>query len=147
MLLPLTTQIFSVIPSKFLTDIKNPCWYEEFYGKVAADPYMKNMYGVRLWSALKKHLYTQGGKQYRLRCLPYFYILGQPKCGTTDLYARLSHHPDIRFTIMKEPHWWARKRFGKEEVQCNLSQRIPDLPQNASDFALHWYLLLPSLFL
>jgi hypothetical protein len=31
-----------------------------------------------------------------LQCLPYSYILGQPKCGTSDLYERLKRHPDIR---------------------------------------------------
>lgn len=32
----------------------------------------------------------------KLHCLPYSYILGQPKCGTSDLYERLKRHPDIR---------------------------------------------------
>lgn len=30
-----------------------------------------------------------------LRCLPYFQILGVSKCGTTDLYQRLSRHLDM----------------------------------------------------
>lgn len=30
-----------------------------------------------------------------LRCIPYFHILGVSKCGTTDLYHRLSKHPQM----------------------------------------------------
>ncbi len=29
------------------------------------------------------------------KCLPYFQILGVSKCGTTDLYNRLTEHPDM----------------------------------------------------
>ncbi|XP_028846006.1 carbohydrate sulfotransferase 15-like isoform X2 [Denticeps clupeoides] len=115
--------IFSAIPRKFLSTIKNPCWYEEHSGNSTVDPYGTNVYALysrrfqAVYSYLRKtfqeHLYNQGDKRYRLRCLPYFYIMGQPKCGTTDLYDRLRHHPDVRFTAMKEPHWWTRKRFGE----------------------------------
>lgn len=34
--------------------------------------------------------------EYGLVCLPYAYILGQPKCGTSDLFVRLSKHQAIR---------------------------------------------------
>lgn len=30
-----------------------------------------------------------------LACLPYSYVLGQPKCGSSDLYERLRRHPDV----------------------------------------------------
>jgi hypothetical protein len=32
---------------------------------------------------------TQDG----LQCLPYVYLLGQPNCGSTDFYVRLTRHP------------------------------------------------------
>jgi hypothetical protein len=32
-------------------------------------------------------------------CLPYAYILGQPKCGTSDLFERLKAHHSIRYCI------------------------------------------------
>lgn len=35
---------------------------------------------------------TQNGM---FKCLPYFQILGVSKCGTTDLYNRLTEHPDM----------------------------------------------------
>ena len=47
----------------------------------------------------------------KLLCLPYFYLAGFPKCGTTDLYAHITQHHQIIPTKVKEPHWWTRKRF------------------------------------
>ncbi|XP_030842753.1 carbohydrate sulfotransferase 15 isoform X1 [Strongylocentrotus purpuratus] len=46
-----------------------------------------------------------------LKCWPYFYLLGMPKCGTTDLWSKITMHPDVKYTV-KEPHWWARVRLG-----------------------------------
>ncbi|GLC45471.1 hypothetical protein PLESTB_000317600 [Pleodorina starrii] len=40
------------------------------------------------------------------RCIPYYHILGVSKCGTTDLYHRLSKHPDLFKSRNKGPHWW-----------------------------------------
>ncbi|GIL90771.1 hypothetical protein Vretimale_16845 [Volvox reticuliferus] len=40
------------------------------------------------------------------RCLPYYHILGVSKCGTTDLYHRLSKHPELFKARNKGPHWW-----------------------------------------
>lgn len=116
-------QMFSVIPRRFLPNVKNPCWYERLSGNISADPYRRNLYSSYssqsraifqyLQSSFRKHLLLRNGKVYRIRCLPYFYIIGQPKCGTTDLYDRLRLHPDVRVTALKEPHWWTRKRFGR----------------------------------
>lgn len=121
-------QMFSVIPNKFLPNSKNPCWYEEYRGNTTTDPYATNSYALyskrfrTIFDYLRKvfwnHLYHYKDKHYRLRCLPRFYIIGQPKCGTTDLYDRLRLHPDVRFSAIKEPHWWTRKRFG--ELTCPL---------------------------
>ena len=61
----------------------------------------------------------------RLRCVPYFYIAGMPKCGTTDLYAKLTRHPDVVGGVMKEPHWWTRKRFGVFHPQSAVNVTTP----------------------
>ncbi|KAL8602842.1 hypothetical protein ACOMHN_056336 [Nucella lapillus] len=45
-------------------------------------------------------------------CLPYFYVAGVAKCGTTDLYKRIRLHPDIMEGELKEYHWWDRLRYG-----------------------------------
>ena len=41
-----------------------------------------------------------------LCCLPGAHILGVSKCGTTDLYARLSAHPLVLPSLNKGPHFW-----------------------------------------
>ncbi|XP_042168678.1 carbohydrate sulfotransferase 15-like isoform X2 [Oncorhynchus tshawytscha] len=127
--------MFSVIPHKFLPTVKNPCWYEEHAGNISRDPYRTNLYArysrrfrtvfEYLRKAFREHLYRRGGKYYRIRCLPYFYIIGQPKCGTTDLYDRLQLHPEVRFTTFKEPHWWTRKRFGIIRLSEGFHDRYP----------------------
>ncbi|XP_076461709.1 carbohydrate sulfotransferase 15-like [Babylonia areolata] len=62
-------------------------------------------------------------RRRRLRCLPYFYIAGMPKCGSTDLYRRVRLHPDIIIgPPMKEPHWWSKHRFGQ---RLNFTTWIP----------------------
>ena len=45
-----------------------------------------------------------------LRCLPYFYLIGAPKSGSTDLYNMVLTHPDFR-PFKKEYHWLTLKRF------------------------------------
>ncbi|XP_029554348.1 carbohydrate sulfotransferase 15 [Salmo trutta] len=130
------SHLFSIIPRQFLPNIKSPCWYEELSGKTKVDPYRKNLYAVRsksfrtvcdyLRNNFQEHLsHSVDDKQYRLRCLPYFYIIGQPKCGTTDLFHRLLLHPEVKFTTMKEPHWWTRKRFGIIHLKDGLLERFP----------------------
>ncbi|XP_036078262.1 carbohydrate sulfotransferase 15 isoform X2 [Rousettus aegyptiacus] len=127
--------MFSVIPTKFLPNSKSPCWYEEFAGRNTTDPYVSNSYALysrrfrSTFDALRKafwgHLSHAGGRHFRLRCLPRFYIIGQPKCGTTDLYDRLRLHPEVKFSAIKEPHWWTRKRFGIVRLRDGLRDRYP----------------------
>ncbi|KAL4217599.1 Carbohydrate sulfotransferase 15 [Mactra antiquata] len=50
-----------------------------------------------------------------LRCLPYFYIIGVCKTGSTDLFNRLTHHPQIiknSGLIGKETWFWGWNRYG-----------------------------------
>lgn len=129
--------LFSVIPRQFLLNIKSPCWYEEFSGEVRTDPYKRNFFTLHsksfkdvcdhLRTTFHQHLYHRDGKQFRLRCLPYFYIIGQPKCGTTDLFHRLLLLPEVRFNVMKEPHWWTRKRFGGHQKMDDILKSFHSL--------------------
>eukprot|EP00899_Mesostigma_viride_P010138 jgi/Mesvir1/19125/Mv12867-RA.2 len=73
-------ELFHELPDQYDPGFKSPCWY--------AKPDSK---------------YTTPGT---LLCLPYFHILGVSKCGTTDLYHRLSLHPDVYESRNKGPHWW-----------------------------------------
>ncbi|KAL8616604.1 hypothetical protein ACOMHN_036636 [Nucella lapillus] len=57
----------------------------------------------------------------RLRCLPYFYIAGMPKSGSTDLFHKVMQHPEVVRPPVKEPHWWSKNRFG---LRLNYSSAI-----------------------
>ncbi|XP_071531292.1 carbohydrate sulfotransferase 15-like [Panulirus ornatus] len=96
---------------EFLPNFKNPCWYEvteahndlgknkSFYASLSKSP------------SLSKYRYKRETKKI-LRCLPYFFLTGQPKCATTDIFQRINIHPDVVEPIIKGPHWWTRRRFG-----------------------------------
>ncbi|XP_029646401.1 carbohydrate sulfotransferase 15 [Octopus sinensis] len=77
----------------FSNRFKNPCWYEK-----------------------------PDGKTLTLRCLPYFYLVGVDKCGTTDLFSRLLQHQELLQTSAlngKETHWWSWRRFGYDVFTRN----------------------------
>lgn len=40
----------------------------------------------------------------RQGCVPNFFIIGAPKCGTTSLHFYLADHPQISMSRVKEPH-------------------------------------------
>ncbi|KAK3107501.1 hypothetical protein FSP39_015930, partial [Pinctada imbricata] len=59
--------------------------------------------------------HAQGGKEVNvtsfLQCVPYFFVAGFPKCGTTDLFDRMTGHPEFFRPSFKEIHWITRYRF------------------------------------
>ncbi|XP_035665240.1 carbohydrate sulfotransferase 15-like [Branchiostoma floridae] len=121
-LLRLDPTIFAEIPRQTLPDFKNPCWYEKIpEAELNSNPYRthKNCYSdkktMKSLNKIAKHfrdgLVQNGTEYFRLRCLPYFYIIGMPKCGTSDLYHRLTKHPDVVGGMRKEPHYWTRRCF------------------------------------
>ncbi|CAL1541435.1 unnamed protein product [Lymnaea stagnalis] len=78
--------IFCLNLPKFLPELKNPCFYE----------------------------YVLNNKR-RLRCLPYFYIIGMDKSGSTDLHGRLAKHPLVYGNLGsmdKETQFWSWNRYG-----------------------------------
>lgn len=46
-----------------------------------------------------------------MKCLPYAYVLGQPKCGTSDLFERMKAHQKIIMPNRKEIRWFSRGEF------------------------------------
>ena len=52
-----------------------------------------------------------GGHRYRLRCLPYFILIGVAKSGTSDFTLRISKHPVFFKAANKELYWWNQYRF------------------------------------
>lgn len=47
----------------------------------------------------------------RIRCLPYFFLLGVAKSGTSDLYTRIIKHPLVYKGTTKENFHWTQYRF------------------------------------
>ncbi|XP_025095499.1 carbohydrate sulfotransferase 15-like [Pomacea canaliculata] len=50
----------------------------------------------------------------QLACLPFFFLAGFPKCGTTELYVKLHKHQHVAKLLTKEPHWLTRLRYQNE---------------------------------
>ncbi|KAK7494211.1 hypothetical protein BaRGS_00014493, partial [Batillaria attramentaria] len=128
-----TSELLRMPPTRFLPNFRTPCWYEALPKDADpnVNPYGHNLYacfseGVRrdaldmasVWLARSR---TERDPK-RLRCLPYFYIAGMPKSGSTDLFRKVTLHPDVVRPPMKEPHYWSRNRFG---MKLNYSSLIP----------------------
>ncbi|XP_071824223.1 carbohydrate sulfotransferase 15-like isoform X2 [Apostichopus japonicus] len=79
----------------------------------------------------------------QLWCLPYFYIIGFHKCGTTDIFDKLRRHPDV-LKVGKEPHWWALRRAGLHRdnysLHKKLNQEVSNLPGIVDSTTFNWYL-------
>ena len=100
-------------PMNYLPDYKNPCWLSKITNDKASLWYdftetgltykrMSYLYEMRL----------SKGNNWRMRCLPYLYLIGVTKSGTTDLYTRILGHPEIMRPGHKEPMWWNRLTLG-----------------------------------
>src|SRR5687767_9135780 len=40
-------------------------------------------------------------------------IVGAPRCGTTSLAGFLQDHPDVDFSVVKEPHYFSRRDLSR----------------------------------
>ncbi|XP_063435826.1 carbohydrate sulfotransferase 15-like [Mytilus trossulus] len=77
-------------PFRFFKNYKNPCFY--------------------------RNVTYLGGKELKtptlaIRCLPYFFIVGMPKSGTTDVWHGLEQHPGVAIRHGKEPMYFTRRRY------------------------------------
>ncbi|XP_076468255.1 carbohydrate sulfotransferase 15-like [Babylonia areolata] len=70
-------------PFRYLANYKNPCWMEP----------------------------PSEGEPSTVHCVPYFYLVGAPKAGSTDLYKRITMHPEVVKPASKETRWFDRKRY------------------------------------
>ena len=78
-------------PDRFNLRYKSPCWHP---GKPAR-------------ALMAKH-----GRSVRsFQCLPQVYFIGFPKSGTSQLFAMMTQHPEVKGGQHKEPHWWTRRAF------------------------------------
>ena len=78
-------------PPRFLPNFKNPCFLKNV--TLPDFPPLRTI--------------------QKLRCLPYFFIVGFPKSGTTDVWFRLINHPDIAGNHEKEPNFFRKGMLGK----------------------------------
>jgi hypothetical protein len=90
---------------------KNPCFtYDPEIYLGAQDPvrlsdHFDNMDAGRIqWSdahekAISARVDNPAGHETAVACLPFAYLLGQPKCGTSDMFERLRRHQEIRWVI------------------------------------------------
>ena len=63
-------------------------------------------------------------EQFRLRCLPYFMVLGVAKCGTTDFAFRIIKNPLVLKGMSKELYWWNQYRFGLNSSLSDYSDML-----------------------
>ena len=59
--------------------------------------------------AMRAH--TKSRDSWRMRCLPYFYLAGFSKCGTSDLFDAISRHPQFARPFTKEAQYWNWNRW------------------------------------
>jgi len=77
--------------------------------------------------------------------LPNVYLVGAPKAGTTSLAHWLARHPDVHFSVPKEPYYWAydyprlRAHYGFETFQAyaglfasEAAQRAPVIAEGST---------------
>ena len=120
--------LFTQDPLPFLPNYRSPCWYESLS---EADPYhLRNHLYLRFFigrvkvrksfqkifensMAVFKERLKIGSNNWRLRCLPSFYLIGTNRGGSTALWMSLLAHPYIMGSSAgKELHYWNEIRYG-----------------------------------
>lgn len=60
----------------------------------------------------------------KMKCVPYFFMVGVFKCGTTDLFRRITRHPEVLIG-QKEIHWFTKLRRSGEGFDWYVDQFAP----------------------
>jgi hypothetical protein len=110
---------------------KNPCftYHPSLYPNTAAavpDPVLltdslkPQSDGSVLWTESRRqavaNLKVDNDESAAVACLPYVYILGQPKCGTSDLFERVKRHNHVSGPQKKEVRWFTRGEFSLDKL-------------------------------
>ena len=115
----------------FDTRFTNPCFlapYDETISDVEyfrnnklltiiSEKYMKDYASNLTRVTLAAGSRGAGDDMQQLHCLPYYYLLGSAKSGTTDLQARMGCHPHVLRAVRKEPMWLNRYRFEGHTIE------------------------------
>ncbi len=64
---------------------------------------------------------------------PNFFIVGQPKAGTTSLYNYLKQHPNVFLSEHKEPCYFSKDSTHRGEIKYKNLSRYLELFENASN--------------
>ena len=111
--------IRSIVPSKVNTFYRSPCWNAdvvitktfELATLQFLNPEGRKELPMQYVYMLARHMLRGAGNRPKtFFCLPYFFIAGFPKSGTTSLDLALRRHPHIAGPLNKEIHWWTRIR-------------------------------------
>ena len=79
-------------PEKFVSYLKNPCWYANYDGAKKEINWKAN-YSPTHHNV--SYLIKTPNNRKSLYCLPYMYLLGYPKCGTSSLYNYFKKHSEF----------------------------------------------------
>ena len=86
-----------------LQGIKSPC----FLKSTVYPSFSRNSEN----STSHKNEFTNDTISQPLQCLPFFIMIGFPKCGTTDVWYRLTQHKYIFGPSVKEAHWFDSNEY------------------------------------
>ena len=92
--------------------IRSPTYIRNRYSKLFME-----LDSIKYRDDMKNPCWNVDNNENQVACLPYAYILGQPKCGTSDLYERLKRHPNVVMPKRKEVRWFTRGEFTTEALQ------------------------------
>jgi ankyrin repeat protein len=96
-------RLFQELPETgFLEEYKNPCWYR---------PAEQGQEEEK-----EEGHHHQQQHERELVCLPFAYLLGQPKAGTSDLFERVKAHPKVIPPTRKEVRWFTRGEFARSAL-------------------------------
>ena len=92
--------------TKRLPGFKNPCWAVHISPQGTSQSTN---------TSTGEHSTHEERKLSDVTCLPYFFLLGYPKCGTSSLYELLKSHQDFAPGSVKEPAWWGPSHVSMEK--------------------------------
>ena len=115
----------SHLPNEYISELRNPCWYSDFeipsvinqlkFPGVSQkldensvklkEKYIATYQTSNLRVPIRAH--SESSRERNLYCLPYFFLLGYAKTGTTTLYSLITKFNLFASPVSKELHWWA----------------------------------------
>ena len=128
----------SHLPDEFLREFKNPCWYSEI--KIPSSindltiPLITQKLNTSLFKLKEDRLLMQSsdmpvprlhskstkGQDKFLYCLPYFFLLGYAKTGTSTVYSLITKISLFAKPVGKELQWWTWYPYQTTEALSSL---------------------------